>query len=226
MRKLGTIAIPLVGSTALLIGLAGSALASGTITSGGSPYTGDVLATNLGNVTLSGLSSLGPLVNTCTSASLGAYTQSDGTGGKLNSVSLTGCTNNQGGTTTITALNAPYSGGHVDYAPVSGGRDGRIVIDAPNPSVDIKAVLTLPNWGIPSMECHYGLTTSTALSIDVYNPANANKPVPSNSHGQGKLAGQSLQFLSGDSKCPPSASANGNFQIVTDPGGADLTLGP
>ena len=76
MRKLGKIAIPLVGSTALLIGMTGSALASGTITSGGSPYTGNVLATNLGSVTLSGLSSLGSIINTCTSASLGAYTNS------------------------------------------------------------------------------------------------------------------------------------------------------
>lgn len=227
MRKLGKIAIPLVGSTALLIGMTGSAFASGTITSGGSPYTGNVLATNLGNVTLSGLSSLGSIINTCTSASLGAYTKSDGTGGQLNSVSLTGCTNNRGGTTTVTALNLPYTGGHVDYDSThASNRDGTITINAPNPSVDVKAVLTLPAWGISSMECHYGLTTSTPLTINVYNPTNANKPVPSNSHGQGKLAGQALQFISGDSRCPASASANGNFQIVTSPGGADLTLGP
>ncbi|NKZ08497.1 hypothetical protein [Actinomadura latina] len=226
MRKLGKIAIPLVGSAALLVGMAGTALASGTITSGGSPYTGSVIATNLGNVTLAGNSFLGPIINSCSSGSLGAYTKSDGTSGRLDSVSLSGCTNNRGGTTTVTAIGLPYTGGHVDYAPVTGGRDGKIVIDAPNAAVDIKAILNLPAWGLTGVECHYGLTTTTPLNIDVYNPSNANKPVPSNPHGQGKLAGQSLQFISGDSVCPASASANGNFQIVTSPGGNDLLLGP
>lgn len=225
MRKLGKIAIPIVGSAALLFGMTGTAFASATITSGGAPYTGDVLGTNLGNVTLAGNSFLGPIINTCTSASLGAYTKYDGTDGKLNSVSISGCTNNRHGTTTVTATGLPYIGGHVDHDPVSGGRDGKIVIDAPNSAVDVKAILDLPDWGLMGVECHYGLTTSTPLSIDVYNPSNSNKPEPSNPHGQGKLAGQSLQLISGDSVCPASASANGNFQIVTDPGGADLELG-
>jgi hypothetical protein len=225
MRKLGKIAIPILGSAALVAGMAGTALAAGTITSGGAPYTGSVLASNIGNVTLAGNSFLGPIINSCTSASLGAYTQSDGTGGRLDSVSLSGCTNNRGGTTTVTATGLPYTGGHVDYAPVAGGRDGKIVIDAPNAAVDIKAVLDLPAWGLMGVECHYGLTTTSPLNIDVYNPSNANKPVPSNSHGQGTLAGQSLQFISGDSVCPASASANGKVQIVTDPGGNDLNLG-
>jgi hypothetical protein len=227
MRKLGKIAIPLVGSTALLIGMAGSALASGSITSGGAPYTGNVLATNIGNVTLSGNSPLGLIVNSCSGTSLGAYVKSDGTGGQLNSVSITGCANNRGGTTTVTALNLPYTGGHVDYDSAhTNHRDGTITIDAPNSAVDVKAVLDLPAWGITGLECHYGLTTATPLTIDVYDPSNANKPVPSNAHGQGRLNGQSLQLISGGGDCPSSAAATGNFQIVTDPGGADLQIGP
>ncbi|MEO5878357.1 MAG: hypothetical protein ABIS86_11690 [Streptosporangiaceae bacterium] len=227
MKKIRRIGLTAIGASAVLVASATAAFASATITSGGVAYTGNIRATNIGgSVTLSGSSTLGLIVNTCTGGTLDAYIQSNGLGGKLTGVGLTGCTNNKGGTTTVTAIGLPYSGGTVDYAPIAGGRDGKIIIAAPNPAVKVRAVLTLPSIGIPSLTCDYGLTTTTALVIDVYNPLNANKPVPANTHGQGKLAGQSLQRTSSDVRCPATAVANGKFQILTQPGGADLLLGP
>ncbi|MBX6768420.1 MAG: hypothetical protein IRY90_14930, partial [Actinomadura rubrobrunea] len=225
MKKSGRLALPALGASALVIASATAALASATITTvDGTPYTGEVRATNIGNVTLTGVSPLGSIVTTCTSATLDAYIKSDGTGGELRNVSLSGCTNNRGGTTTITAIDLPYVGGQVDYAPVPGGRDSTLTIFAPNPKAHVQAVLTLPGLGIPSLTCHYGLTTSTPLVLDLFAPDNPNKPVPSNPHGQGRLQGQSLQRLSNptpDTRCPTSVSANGNFQVVTHPGGQD-----
>jgi len=227
MKKIRSITLTAIGASAVLLAGATAAFASATITSGGVAYTGNVHATNIGgNVTLSGTSTLGLITNTCTTGTLDAYIQSNGLNGQLTGVGLSGCTNNKGGTTTITTIGLPYSGGTVDYAPIAGGRDGKINIAAPNPAVNVHAVLTLPSIGIPSLTCDYGLTTATALVIDVYNPGNANKPVPANTHGQGKLAGQSLQRTSADVRCPATAVANGKFQIVTSPGGADLNVGP
>ncbi|WP_018653141.1 hypothetical protein [Actinomadura flavalba] len=228
MRKLGRIFVPVAGAAAIIAGMTGTALAT-TIVSlpGGTPYTGTVRATNIGgNVTLSGNGALGAINTSCTSGTLDAYTLSNGTGGQLTGVTLSGCTNNRGGTTTITALGLPYSGGGVTYAPVAGGRDGYIYVNAPNLAVDIKAVLTLPSLGIPSLECHYTLSSSTPLTINLFNKTNANRPVPANTHSQGTLAGQSLQKKSGTTTCPNSVSANGKFQILTQPGGADLQLNP
>ncbi|GLW61926.1 hypothetical protein Arub01_01700 [Actinomadura rubrobrunea] len=230
MKKFGRLALPTLGASALVIASATAALASATITTvDGTPYTGEVRATNIGNVTLTGVSSLGPIITTCTNATLDAYIESDGTGGELRDVVLSGCTNNRGGTTTITAIDLPYSGGQVDYAPVAGGRDSKLTIFAPNPKAHVQAVLTLPALGIPSLTCHYGLTTSTPLVLDLFAYDNANKPVPSNPHGQGQLLGQSLQRLpdpTPDSRCPTSVSANGSFQVVAHPSGQDLVVGP
>ncbi|GAA4091918.1 hypothetical protein [Actinomadura miaoliensis] len=230
MKKFGRLALPTLGASALVIASATAALASATITTAdGTPYSGDVRATNLGNVTLTGVSALGSIVTTCTSGTLDAYTNSNGTGGSLKTVNLSGCTNNRGGTTTITAIGLPYTGGQVDYAPVSSGRDSTLTIFAPNPNVHIQAVLTLPTLGIPSLTCHYGLTTSTPLVLDLFNRNNPNRPVITNTHGQGKLAGQSLQRRTSpapDARCPASVSANGNFQILAHPSGADLQVGP
>lgn len=226
MKKLGRIAVPVLGAGALVMASATAALASATITSNGVAYSGDVRATNLGNATISGVSTLGAIITTCTGAQLDAYINSNGTGGVLNGVSTSGCTNNKGGTTTITALNLPYSGGTVNHAPVAGGRDATLTIP-PNAPSHVQAVLTLPALGIPSLTCHYTLTTT--LTLDLYNHNNANKPVAGNAQAQGKLNGQSLQRRTSpapDPRCPSSVSANGNFQIVPVPTAGLLAVGP
>lgn len=225
MRKLTRAALPLIGAGALVLGGATAALATTVESPPGTAYTGEVKATNIGAVTLSGVSSVGPIVTTCADATLIAYIKSDGTGGELRDVDLTNCTNNWGGGTTITAHGLPYTGGGVIHAPVSGGRDGYIWIGAPNPAVDIEANLDLANLGRQET-CHYGLTTTTQLELDVFNAGNPNRPDPGNSHSQGSLNGQGLQLTSGTSGCPRVATANGDFTIVAHPSGDDMNLAP
>ncbi|MQY07015.1 hypothetical protein [Actinomadura macrotermitis] len=223
MKKLGRLSLTTIGTTALIVATAGGAMAT-TIRNPVNPYSGAIRANNIGNVTLSGSGSLGLVTNTCTASQLDATVNSNGTGGVLTGVSITGCTNNRGGTTTITALNLPYTGAQVDYAPVAGGRDGKLTIFAPNTTVNVQAVMSLPAWGISSLTCNYSLTSSTPLTIDLFNYNNANKPVPSNTHAQGTLTGQSLQRTTADVRCPSSAAATGKFQILSQPGGADLAV--
>ncbi|WP_067456112.1 hypothetical protein [Actinomadura macra] len=229
MPKPSTIVLPALGAGALLLVTATAALASTTITSGGAPYNGDVKATNLTSTRLSGNGpGVGLITTTCTGATLVASVVSDGSTGSLKDIALTGCTNNFGGSDTITASKLPYTGGSVVYDPVKGGRDGYLKINAPNPSVDVKAVLQLTSLG-RTETCHYGLTGSTPLTIDLYNGSNPARPDTANPHSQAELKGQSLQKVANaenTSGCPASASANGRYQILTAPGGADLVLGP
>ncbi|MFD0685214.1 hypothetical protein [Actinomadura fibrosa] len=227
MPKPSRFLIPALGAGALLVCTATAALAT-TISSGGAPYNGDVVATNINPTKLSGNGpGVGLITTTCTSTTLTATVVSNGSSGSLKGVTLSGCTNNYGGSDTITAIGLPYTGGSATYAPVSGGRDGYLTINAPNPAVDIKAVLHLTSLG-RTETCHYGLTTTTPLTISLFNKTNPARPDTTNNHGQGELKGQSLQKISNPentSGCPASASANGKFQLLT-PGGADLVLGP
>ncbi|MBW8487690.1 hypothetical protein [Actinomadura parmotrematis] len=223
MKKLGKFSLTASATAAIVVVTAGSAFAT-TIKDPVNAYSGAVRANNIGNITLSGTGSLGLVTNTCTGSQLDATVNSNGTGGSLTGVSITGCTNNRGGTTTVTALGLPYSGATVAYAPVAGGRDGTLTINAPNTAVNIQAVMTLPAWGISSLTCNYSLTSSTPLTINLYNYNNANKPVPSNTHAQGTLTGQSLQRTSTDVRCPSSAAATGKFQLLAQPSGHDLAV--
>ncbi|QXJ24322.1 hypothetical protein AGRA3207_005622 [Actinomadura graeca] len=239
MPKPFTLLLPALGAGALLMAAATTAPAatapapspalSTTITSGGKPYSGDVKATNINGTRLSGNGpGVGLITTTCTSATLVAAVVSDGTSGSLKDLALSGCTNNFGGSDTITVGNLPYTGGSVVHDPVSGGRDGVLKINAPNPGVDVKAVLNLKSLG-RTETCHYGLTGSAPLTIDLFNGNNPARPDTANAHSQGELKGQSLQKVASSentSGCPASASANGRYQLLTSPGGADLLLGP
>ncbi|MFV2174404.1 hypothetical protein ACFHW2_07745 [Actinomadura sp. LOL_016] len=229
MRKISRVALPLLGAGALVLGGATAAGAT-TIESGGAPFSGTVVGTNLSNVTLTGVSSLGLIQTTCTTAELQASVDSDGTNGSLDAADMPtagnpDCTNNKGGTTQIDALNLPYTGGGAVYDSAhTANRDGYIFINSPNPNVDIVATLDLTSLNRVET-CHYGLTGSSQLQINLYNHNNPNKPVAGNAHSQGRLAGQQVQLVSGTSGCPSSASVTATFQIVTA-SGADVTIAP
>jgi hypothetical protein len=94
--------------------------------------------------------------------------------------------------------------------------------------VDVRALLHLTNLG-RTETCHYGLTTTTPLTIDLFNSTNPNRPDTGNPHSQGQLTGQQLQKISNPENtagCPAAVSGNGKFQVLTEPGGADLTIAP
>ncbi|MEU9021591.1 hypothetical protein [Actinomadura sp. NPDC048394] len=229
MRKPFKIALPALGASALLIAGASAALAT-TISSGGAPYNGDVKVTNITPTKFSGNGpGIGLITSTCNAVSLVASVVSDGSGGQLKSASLTSCTNNYGGSDTYTVNNLPYSGASAHYdAAHTNNRDGYLTINAPNSSVDVRAVLHLTNLG-RTETCHYGLTTTTPLTIDLFNSTNPNRPDTGNPHSQGQLTGQQLQKISNPENtagCPAAVSGNGKFQVLTEPGGADLTIAP
>lgn len=233
MRRLPKVVLPAIGAGALVMASATSAFAATTtITSNGSPYSGDVVATNLTNITLSGSTPVGTFTTTCTHGELDANVQSDGTGGSMTGAVMdnggTPCKNNFGGNTTITALNLPYSPGSAVYDPAhTNNRDGYIQIPSPNAAVDIKAVATTTFFG--TVTCHYGLTSSTpSLTLDLFNGSNPNRPITSNPHGQGTLNGQQLKLDSTKSNsflCPSATTGTATFQVLTA-GGADLEIGP
>lgn len=230
MRRLSRIALPVLGAGVLTLGTATAALATTIVDdSTGLGYNGDVAVTNINNTVITGLGpGIGSISVTCTSAALTAGVVANGSSGSLKAVSLTGCTNNYGGSTTISVSNLPYTGGSVTHDPVAGGRDGYLTIDAPNAGVDVRAVLNLTSIGKTEI-CHYGLTTTTDLVIDLYNKTNANRPATGNSHSQGALTGEKLQKISNPENtpgCPSTVTANGKYQVLTSPGGNDLTLAP
>ncbi|HEU5027969.1 MAG TPA: hypothetical protein VFV01_23810 [Spirillospora sp.] len=103
---------------------------------------------------------------------------SDGSGGQLKTASLTSCTDNYAGSDTYSVNNLPCSGASAHYdAAHTNNRDGYLTINAPNSSVDVKAVLHLTNLG-RTETCHYGLTTTTPLTIDLFNSTNPTGPIP------------------------------------------------
>jgi hypothetical protein len=208
MRTLSKAAVPLAGSAALLIAMTGTALASGTITSDGSPYTGNVTATNIGPVAFTG-----PATITCDDAAIKAHVTSTGAV-QITGVALTGCTSGSGATIAVPVPPGGLSGS-IGYDPGHvGGRDG--VLTVSGAEVDV----TVPVLG--GLKCAYGSTLTAAL----FNPDNPSKPAPSNPHGQAAIPGASLTLSSGGFLCSSTLSINALFQVVTAPTAADLVIGP
>ncbi|MGI5164855.1 hypothetical protein ACQEU3_10920 [Spirillospora sp. CA-253888] len=222
MKKYGRIALSVLGSASLLTAAPASAETASSFydESTNSPYAGAIRGTNLGNATLTAITSLGVLQTTCTSS------QFDFQPVGITAFSFAGCTNNQGGITTVTTQNLPYSGVVVTHAPVVGGRDGTVSVPAPNPNVHLRLVMTLPNIGIPTLTCGYGLTTSTPLTAEWFNRTNVNRPVPSNPHAQMSMKSQVFQRLSTDTRCSPTLGLNVKYQMSAQPSGHDVRMGP
>ncbi|MBW8487588.1 hypothetical protein [Actinomadura parmotrematis] len=225
LRHLATGTGTLLGAAALVAATAGAALASATVTAGGSPYTGAVRATNLGGVTYSIGSSYGVLIATCTGNQIDATTTGSGAASTITGVSFSGCSLNRGGTVTITAHGLPYAGGAVAYAPVPGGQDGTFSFSAPNRSFDVELDAYVAQWNNAHVNCHYSVS-STPFAIGLFNAGNAARPVLANAHSQAVLNHQTLSSISSAPLCATAASWSGTYQLLTQPGGADVSVGP
>lgn len=207
-------------AAALTLAMASSAMAAGTTIRKGSatadPYGGNVRGTLISAT--AGFSG-GGLSVTCNRSTIAGSVNSDGTNMTVTTVSFSdtsstngSCPNNAGGRTTITALNLPYTGGNVTYAPVSGGRDGTMTIAG----ILIKAVST--TW-FGTVTCHYAGTGAGGSGTGpVYNPDNPNRPVTAVAEGQFSANGISAvkvntsQYPSSGS-CPASGTLNGAYQM-------------
>ncbi|RJL20668.1 hypothetical protein [Bailinhaonella thermotolerans] len=214
LRRAGTVLLAVVAATAIT---ATSVHAAGTTirrdNGSGPAYSGRWQATNIGNVTITGTSSAGTIVTTCSSVTLGGGINSDGTGGSIDNINIPTCPNNKGGTTVITAENLPYThaGQTVAYVGANPGINGKLT--AVDPDVKVKAVMTMT--GFPTQTCYYGFgSTVTQLEIDLYNRDNPSRPDPGQDESQAKIANDALDRLAGStSLCPAKVYANGNAKL-------------
>ncbi|MFI6518725.1 hypothetical protein ACIBF1_24430 [Spirillospora sp. NPDC050679] len=223
MRTPSRIALSLLGSTALLAAGTTPAHASGYVYDETTLaiYSGSVQGTGLGTSSLSTPNPLA-LVHSCGSAQFSAF--ASGTGAWSFGPFTMSCTNNRGGTTTLSAGLIRTTG--AQYSPVFGGRNGYLATPTPDRDIGVEVVMTLPALGIPVVRCTYGLTSINPVVFNWFDRTNPNRPVPANAHAQLALTGQSFQRLRGDSWCSATLGVTATFQVLAQPSGHDLRIGP
>jgi hypothetical protein len=165
----------LVALTAAFALTAASTASATTIRSGsatGPAYSGSVSA-NLASATIKFTSTLSNV--TCNQSTLGGSIASNGTALDISSANWKynngACQDSAVGTTTVSAQALPWAGGNVTYAPTAGGKDGTMKIA----NMSAKAVRS------DGVTCWFkGGGTNNSVTMDVFNPDNANKPVAGN----------------------------------------------
>lgn len=196
-------------TTAGLAAAAPASAATTTIRKGSAtadPYSGNVQAALVGTATVS--TSLGS--GTCNQSVLTGSVQSDGSALSIGTAAFTNnpgpdCPSDNGTASQVTAQNLPWSGGNATFAPVDGGRDGTVTIA----NFKVKTVLkNLPIIG--SVTCFYG----GSITIDAFNPDNANRPDTSVNAAQVKATNLTINRVSGGSiYCPATAQATATYQL-------------
>lgn len=179
----------------------------------GDPYSGTVQGSLISSV-VQFESSAGNA--TCDQSSLSGSINSDGTSADIadatysdSSASDGSCPNDQGGRTTMTATNLPWSGGNVTYAPQTGGQDGTITINNVSARVD-----SYDSLGI-HITCYFvGSGTNDSVTGSVYNPDNPNRPFGSVAESQAQLSQVEMTLTSGDFGCPSTAMLTATYEIL------------
>jgi hypothetical protein len=176
----------------------------------GAAYSGNVQATLIQPVVTT--TSLGSA--TCDTGTIDATVASTGANLNVSVYSFhngstpTTCPNSAGGTSTTTPVGLPWNGGNVTYAPVSGGHDGTFTVN----SLQVTSITS--GW-FGSITCTYqGSGTGGAVTMDYYNPDNANRPVTTISQAEAKANGVTLNKVSGSFLCPSTATYSAAFQIL------------
>ncbi|NRQ39543.1 hypothetical protein HII36_48105 [Nonomuraea sp. NN258] len=180
-------------------------------------YSGNFQAINLGDVYFAGNAPFIGVVDT-----LCQYTQLRGTvasggSGTVNYVQIdddgagAACPNNQGGTTTITAISTNGNGQvYYDNDP-NPGRDGVLEIAGNQPGVHLQAEIEMPLVTPDLQTCHYGLTSTTpTLELDLFNGTNPDRPDSGSSEAQGSAAGQEFHLMTSQTNsfyCPEAVAA-------------------
>ncbi|MFC9969624.1 hypothetical protein ACFVH6_01835 [Spirillospora sp. NPDC127200] len=225
MRTPSRIALSLLGSTALLVaGTTPAHAIAGYFRDETTAlmYSGGVQGTGLGNSTLSTPHFFG-VQHFCGTAQFSAAI-SGAHAWSFTSFSMN-CTNDKGGTTTLSALSTISTTGG-QYSPVSGGRDGLLSVSTPVPGLTVRVVMSLPALAIYGLVCDYGLTTTIPLVFDWFDRSNPYRPVPANAHAQLALTEQSFQRLRFDSRCSAVLRLTARYQVLAHPGGQDLRMTP
>ncbi|TNY35957.1 hypothetical protein [Thermomonospora catenispora] len=214
MKALTRLAVPvLAAATALGLTATGASAAAVTIRRDGptgAPYSGAFRFDNLAPLSLR-TSILGINVTAqCDTVTLEGTLVSDGSSVSLNSAVVDDCSSSIGGSAEVTFENLPYDQATVEYAPVSGGRDGTLTFT--DSRLRIRADISV--LGI-SATCYYGLGSSiTSLTFDLFNPDNPDRPSPTVDEAQGAVDNASLTRLSGSSSiCPTTGTASVHGEI-------------
>ncbi|GAA2129716.1 hypothetical protein [Actinomadura napierensis] len=195
VRKLAVVGA--ASASVLALTMAPASAAGTTIHSGsstGPAYSGGVVATNLGNVSV--VTSLSNA--TCTSAIQNGTINSDGTALNVTSASFSGCTSSLG-SVTVTAQSLPWTGGSVVYAPVAGGKDGTI---------------TVANYTVGATVFGLSCVYSGTLTGNGYNPDNPTRPDTSVAQAQAQITNGTVTKKSGSFLCPGTATVTAAFQLV------------
>ncbi|MBC6450179.1 hypothetical protein [Actinokineospora xionganensis] len=197
--------------------IAPTATAAGTTihrdTATGAAYSGNVQG-SLISATVKFESSAGNA--TCNRSSLTGSVNSDGSAANASNATFSdtsstsgSCPNDQGGRTTITPTNLPWSGGNVTYAPQAGGRDGTITLNNVSAKVDSSNSLGL------RISCNFvGSGANNSVTGSVHNPDNANRPVSSVAQAQASFAAVGLRLTSGSTSCPSTATLTGTYKLL------------
>jgi hypothetical protein len=182
---------------ALALAMAPASAATTTIHSGsidGPAYSGGVVATNLGNITVN--TSLSN--STCTSVEQDGTINSDGTNLTVTAATFSGCTSSLG-SVTVTAQGLPWTGGSVVYSPVAGGADG---------------TLTVANFTTSATVFGISCTYTGTLTGDGYNADNPNRPDTTVAQAEAKITNGTVNLKSGSFLCPSTATVNAAYQLV------------
>ncbi|XRQ14442.1 hypothetical protein ACN3XK_27285 [Actinomadura welshii] len=223
MKAPTRLAAPVLAASAALALTAGTASAATTTiredTATGTPYSGNWQVSTVGPLAFS-VDFLGSTVTgTCEGATLQGTVEPAGSG-ELTAASIGACETSNGFGSPASDLDlseVPDRSGSVAYAPVDGGRDGVLSINA-GLSFKIEGrVLGFP------ITCYYGFQTggTPGLAFDVYNRDNPNRPLPGHDDAQGASDDITLVRQQGSSALCPSDGTGSGAAIArgeSDPG--------
>ncbi|WP_327091280.1 hypothetical protein OIE66_11745 [Nonomuraea sp. NBC_01738] len=237
MKSLARLSLPLVVAAmalSMLPNAAQAAKVTPTIrkdTSTGAAYSGKFQALSISEVYFSGNAPFIGLVDTtCQYGQIRGAVNSNGTGGSVNYVQIdnngsgAACPNNQGGTTTITAVSTVGTGTvyFENDLPTAKVQDGYLDIPGNQSGVHLKAEISMPDVTTDLQTCHYGLTADTpTLSLNLYNKDNPGRPnhttgQPGLNEAQGQANGQEFYLMpteTNDIYCPEAAAAYVTVQV-------------
>jgi hypothetical protein len=200
VRRISTVlAISMFALAVTAAAASATTIRSGSST--GSPYTGSVSGSALGNSLLES----GFVDVTCTGSTLsGDITNSNGTG-DIDSASWSGCTSNLGGTCTVTANNLSWG---VTATKVNGQNwDGTFKASS------VSATVACSGTSVGSFTCTYrGSGTGDSVTGNLYNPDNANRP-NSTSDAQVDFIDEGLTKTGGSFTCSSTATWTALYKI-------------
>ncbi|MEU8796822.1 hypothetical protein [Spirillospora sp. NPDC048819] len=197
---IGTAALAVLAASAVPAAAATTTIRAGSATA--AAYGGAVQASLLGTATVS--TSIGS--GSCDESEMTGSINSDGTNLTIDAASFTGAGGGpcSGSTSsTITAIELPWTGGSVAYdANHTNGRDASVTIS----NFKVRAVVDL----FGGITCEFGGT----LTANGYNGDNASRPDTGNGEAQVGVQGAEVSKTGGSFFCPGTATVTATYELL------------